>query len=72
MGEPLGLLISGAGLAGLGMAAKSKPDGINNFLVLEAANAIGGMWRDSFHPQATCSGPRKRSKGVLQSGGISL
>ncbi len=49
------LAIIGAGFAGLGMAIRLKQEGIDDFLVLERADGLGGTWRDN-----TLSGLRGR------------
>ncbi|MFN2360647.1 MAG: flavin-containing monooxygenase [Marinobacter sp.] len=48
------LLIIGTGFGGLGMAIQLKKAGINSFLMLEKANAVGGTWRDNTYPGAAC------------------
>jgi cation diffusion facilitator CzcD-associated flavoprotein CzcO len=42
--------IIGAGIAGLGMAAMLKARGYSNFVILERAGDIGGVWRDNQYP----------------------
>ncbi|MCL7944715.1 NAD(P)/FAD-dependent oxidoreductase [Marinobacter sp. ATCH36] len=48
------VLIIGTGFGGLGMAIQLKKSGINSFLMLEKANAVGGTWRDNTYPGAAC------------------
>lgn len=48
------VVILGAGFAGLGMAAQLKRAGFNDFVVLEKAAEIGGVWRDNIYPGAAC------------------
>ncbi|MDE1165350.1 MAG: NAD(P)/FAD-dependent oxidoreductase [Pseudomonas sp.] len=48
------IVILGAGFGGLGMAAQLKMQGIDNFIVLERGNRIGGVWRDNAYPGAAC------------------
>ena len=48
------VLIIGAGLAGLCMAARLKEAGQRDFLILEAASEVGGTWRDNTYPGAAC------------------
>ncbi len=49
--------IIGAGFAGLGAAIRLKKAGINDFVILERANDIGGTWRDNIYPGCSCDVP---------------
>lgn len=49
--------IVGAGFSGLGMAIKLKEAGIEDFVILEAADEVGGTWRDSKYPGAAVDVP---------------
>ncbi len=42
--------IVGSGFAGLGMAIRLKQQGIDDFVVLERADDVGGTWRDNHYP----------------------
>jgi cation diffusion facilitator CzcD-associated flavoprotein CzcO len=53
-GSPFEVVIIGAGFGGLGMAAQLTRAGITDFVVLEKADAIGGVWRDNDYPGAAC------------------
>ncbi|WP_197464982.1 NAD(P)-binding protein, partial [Alcanivorax sp. HI0003] len=55
--KPVSVLIVGAGFAGLGMAIRLKQAGINDFVILERGNAVGGTWRDNQYPGAACDIP---------------
>ena len=46
--------ILGAGFAGLGMAIQLTRHGIDDFLVIERADEVGGTWRDNTYPGAAC------------------
>jgi cation diffusion facilitator CzcD-associated flavoprotein CzcO len=46
--------VLGAGFAGLGMAIQLKRHGIEDFLVIERADEVGGTWRDNTYPGAAC------------------
>lgn len=46
--------IIGTGFAGLGMAIKLKQSGDDDFVVLEAADDLGGTWRDNHYPGCAC------------------
>ncbi|WP_213878938.1 NAD(P)/FAD-dependent oxidoreductase [Pseudomonas sp. dw_358] len=48
------IVILGAGFGGLGMAAQLKMQGIDNFVILERGQGIGGVWRDNAYPGAAC------------------
>src|SRR5690242_12099140 len=51
------VLIVGAGFAGLGMAIRLRQDGIDDFAILERADAVGGTWRDNRYPGCACDVP---------------
>ena len=48
------LVIVGTGFAGLGLAYKLKQAGINNFIILEKSDGVGGTWRHNTYPGAEC------------------
>ncbi|MGW0535303.1 flavin-containing monooxygenase [Streptomyces sp. NPDC003032] len=54
MDEDFEVVIIGAGMSGLGMAARLKEAGRHAFTVLEKAASIGGTWRDNTYPGAAC------------------
>lgn len=47
-------IIVGAGFAGLCMAIKLKQAGMNNFIILERNDHLGGTWYDNAYPGAAC------------------
>jgi cation diffusion facilitator CzcD-associated flavoprotein CzcO len=49
--------IIGSGFAGLAMAIALKCGGIDDFVVLERADDIGGAWRDNTYPGCACDVP---------------
>jgi cation diffusion facilitator CzcD-associated flavoprotein CzcO len=51
------VLIVGAGFAGLAMAVRLKEAGIDDFVVLERGDDVGGTWRDNTYPGAACDVP---------------
>jgi cation diffusion facilitator CzcD-associated flavoprotein CzcO len=51
------VLVVGAGFAGLAMAVRLKQAGIDDFVVLERGDDIGGTWRDNTYPGAACDVP---------------
>lgn len=54
---PLSVLIVGSGFAGLGMGIRLKQEGIDDFLILERADDVGGVWRDNVYPGVACDVP---------------
>ena len=46
--------ILGAGFGGLGMGAELVRAGIQDFVIFEKAEEIGGVWRDNTYPGAAC------------------
>ena len=50
------VIVVGAGFAGVGAAIKLRQAGAD-FLVLEKANEIGGVWRDNTYPDCGCDVP---------------
>ena len=57
MTERVRVAILGSGFAGLGMAIKLREAGIDDFVILEKADAIGGTWRDNHYPGCACDVP---------------
>lgn len=51
------VLIIGAGFGGLGVAIRLQQAGINDVVILERANDVGGTWRDNQYPGAACDIP---------------
>ncbi len=50
-------VIVGSGFSGICMAIKLKQQGIDDFIVLEKAQEVGGTWRDNHYPGAECDVP---------------
>lgn len=50
----LDVVIVGAGFGGLCMAIKLKEAGIENFVILEKGDEVGGTWRDNSYPGCAC------------------
>ncbi len=57
MPENVGLLIVGAGFAGLGMAIRLLQAGFDSFLVIDKASEIGGTWWYNRYPGCACDIP---------------
>ncbi|SHU60470.1 Putative monooxygenase [Mycobacteroides abscessus subsp. abscessus] len=51
------VLIVGAGFAGLGTAIRLLERGIEDFVILERGDDVGGTWRDNSYPGAACDIP---------------
>lgn len=51
------VLIIGAGFGGLAMAHALDDLGIDDYLIVEKADAVGGTWRDNTYPGAACDVP---------------
>jgi len=51
------VVIVGAGFGGLGMAVALNQAGIRDFLILDRADDLGGIWRDNTYPGLTCDIP---------------
>jgi cation diffusion facilitator CzcD-associated flavoprotein CzcO/acetyl esterase/lipase len=54
---PLEAIIIGAGFGGIGMAIALRKAGVTEFVVVERASGIGGVWRDNRYPGAACDVP---------------
>ena len=48
------VLIIGCGFGGMALAIELKSQGMNDFVILERAGDIGGVWRDNSYPGAAC------------------
>jgi len=53
----LDVVVVGAGVSGIGAAIKLLDNGIQDFVVLEKAEALGGTWRDNTYPGCACDVP---------------
>lgn len=56
MGTPR-VIVIGAGFGGLGVAHALREAGIDDVVVLERADDVGGVWRDNTYPGAACDVP---------------
>ncbi|MDV3127389.1 NAD(P)/FAD-dependent oxidoreductase [Mycobacterium sp. 21AC1] len=50
-------VIVGAGFTGIGAAVKLAEAGVDDFILLERSDRIGGTWRDNTYPGAACDIP---------------
>jgi cation diffusion facilitator CzcD-associated flavoprotein CzcO len=55
--QDVDVVIVGAGFSGLGVAAVLRKAGIGSCLILEAADDLGGTWRDNTYPGCGCDIP---------------
>ncbi|ENW07497.1 flavin-containing monooxygenase [Acinetobacter beijerinckii] len=55
--EKFHVVIIGAGFAGIGAAIKLQEAGFTDFVVLEKADEIGGVWRANIYPGCACDVP---------------
>ncbi len=51
------IIVIGGGFAGVGAAIKLREAGIMNFLLLEKASELGGVWRENTYPGCACDVP---------------
>jgi cation diffusion facilitator CzcD-associated flavoprotein CzcO len=51
------LAIIGSGFGGLGAGVMAIEQGIESFVILERAKAVGGTWRDNTYPGCACDIP---------------
>jgi cation diffusion facilitator CzcD-associated flavoprotein CzcO len=57
MTHDIDVAIIGSGFSGLGMAIRLKQAGMNDFLVLERADEVGGTWQANTYPGCACDVP---------------
>ena len=57
MTEEHRVVVVGAGFSGIGMAARLRSMGIDDFVLLDRGNDLGGTWRDNSYPGAACDVP---------------
>jgi cation diffusion facilitator CzcD-associated flavoprotein CzcO len=55
--QPHSVIVVGAGFSGIGMAIRLRQMGIDDFVVLDRGNDLGGTWRDNSYPGAACDVP---------------
>src|SRR5690242_7103049 len=55
--EHVRVCIVGTGFSGIAMAIRLKRDGIDDFVLLERAEDLGGTWRDNTYPGCACDVP---------------
>ncbi len=55
--SPHRVVVIGAGFGGIGMAVALKQAGIEDFLILDRGDDLGGIWRDNTYPGLCCDVP---------------
>jgi cyclohexanone monooxygenase len=53
------VVVIGAGFGGIGMAIALKRAGIEDFVVVDRADDLGGTWRDNSYPGLSCDVPSR-------------
>lgn len=53
------ILIIGGGFGGLSLGIRLKAAGIEDFVILEKSQHMGGVWRDNTYPGAACDVPSR-------------
>ena len=48
------IAIIGSGFGGIGVASRLKKEGFDDFVILERAGDVGGVWRDNQYPGCAC------------------
>ncbi|EKF73503.1 cyclohexanone monooxygenase [Alcanivorax hongdengensis A-11-3] len=56
-GHRYDVIIVGSGFSGVNMGIALKHAGIDNFIILEQADDVGGTWRDNVYPGCACDVP---------------
>src|ERR1700754_604522 len=51
------IAIVGSGFSGLGLAVRLKREGIEDFVVLERGDGVGGTWHYNTYPGCACDVP---------------
>ena len=51
------VVVVGAGFGGIGMAMALKKAGVEDFIVVDRGDELGGTWRDNTYPGAACDVP---------------
>ena len=56
-GRDVGVAIVGSGFGGLGAAIRLREAGMEDFVILERADGLGGTWRENTYPGCACDVP---------------
>ena len=55
--ESYRVVVLGGGMSGICMGVKLREAGIEDFVILEKADAVGGTWRENTYPGVACDVP---------------
>ena len=55
--RPLRVVVIGAGMSGILAGIKLSKAGVDDFVVYEKADRVGGTWRENTYPGLTCDTP---------------
>ena len=55
--HPLRVVVIGAGMAGILAGIKLRESGVDDFVIYEKADRVGGTWRENTYPGLTCDTP---------------
>tara|TARA_R110002073_G_scaffold13223_3_gene56617 strand:- start:1304 stop:2800 length:1497 start_codon:yes stop_codon:yes gene_type:complete len=55
--HPLRIVVIGAGMAGILAGIKLREAGVDDFVIYEKADRVGGTWRENTYPGLTCDTP---------------
>src|SRR5262249_24897735 len=53
------IAVIGTGFSGIGLAVRLREAGIDDFVLLERADDLGGTWRDNTYPGCRCDVPSR-------------
>ena len=53
------VIIIGSGFAGVAAAIRLRKAGVNDVVLLERADTLGGTWRDNHYPGCACDVPSR-------------
>jgi cation diffusion facilitator CzcD-associated flavoprotein CzcO len=56
-GQQVKVVIVGSGFSGLAMAIRLKQEGIEDFIILDRADDVGGVWHHNTYPGCRCDVP---------------
>jgi cation diffusion facilitator CzcD-associated flavoprotein CzcO len=51
------VVVIGAGFGGIGLGIELKAAGLDDFVILEKSDSVGGVWRENRYPGAACDVP---------------
>src|SRR3981081_834508 len=51
------VVVIGAGFGRVGLGIQLKAAGLDDFVILEKSDSVGGVWRENRYPSAACDVP---------------